>query len=135
MNKIEFSYDSSLRPSGYVLDIIVKSQDGKIKKQKGKIDTGSDGIAISESLVHELDLKPHGKIKVSDVNGNSFIRKTYDVFIQIQSIRFDLVSVVATPRDNVLIGRNLINLWEMKLDGQNHKGEIIPWSTNPDDAM
>ena len=71
---------------------------------------------------------------VRDANGGRRRRSTYDVFIKIGTIQFDLLQVSANPRDNILIGRDLINLWNLKLDGQTQTGELIPWSTDPNDV-
>lgn len=131
----QFSYSNSRIPSLPMVDVEVIGISGKSNpNKKGKIDTGADGTSIPEELVQTLELEETGKIWVKDVNGGRVRRSTYDVFIKIGTMEFDLMRVSATPRDNVLIGRNLINLWNLKLDGQTRTGELIPWSTNPDDA-
>jgi len=134
-SKVQFQYSNSRFPSLPMVNVVVKSAFGKSDHfKKGKIDTGADGTTIPEDLVQPLELKPTGKVWVRDVNGGRKRRNTYDVYLTIDSIDFDLVQVTATPRDNVLIGRNLINLWYLKLDGQNLTGELIPWSTDPSDV-
>ena len=58
----------------------------------------------------------------------------YLVHIKIGEIKFDLMEVVALNRDDVLVGRDLINLWTLVLDGKNKFGEIKVWSNKPNDA-
>ena len=60
-------------------------------------------------------------------NGNSVECKTFIVKININDIIYEKVEVVQSPnpRKNALVGRDLINLWNMRLDGRNHTGEFI----------
>ena len=116
--------------SAPILDIEILSIEKKAFLEKGKIDTGADMTLIPKKLVESLDLKETGEVELKGVN-SSRICKTYDVFVKIGEIEFDLLQVVATERNNVLIGRDLINLWQMNLDGENEIGEINPWSTDP----
>ena len=58
----------------------------------------------------------------------------YFVSIQIGDVKFDRFKVVAIPIDYVLVGRDLINLWNLKIDGESQTFSIEPWSTNPDDV-
>lgn len=56
------------------------------------------------------------------------------VSIQIKDIKFNHLPVLAMPREYALLGRNLINLWNLNVNGESKTFTIEPWSTNPDDA-
>ena len=57
----------------------------------------------------------------------------YFISIEIGGIKFDSFEVVAMPKEYVLLGRVLINLWKLEIDGKSETYAIEPWSTNPDD--
>ena len=59
----------------------------------------------------------------------------YFVKITIGTTQFELLKVIATNRDNVLLGRDIIHLWKLELDGQNRIGKIDIWSTDPKDVI
>jgi predicted aspartyl protease len=119
-----------------MISVEVSHYSGRTSLEDGKIDTGADGTSIPEYLVKKLDLNPTGEvISVQGVNGDPVPRDTYDVHIKIGNVKFELLQVIALPRDNVLIGRDLINLWHLTLDGKTLQGEIKPWSNNPADVL
>ena len=98
----------------------------------GKIDTGSNLTVIPEYLITSLDLKSTHEIPASGFDSDTKKYKAYVVNIKINNTEYRFVQVIASlkPRFNILLGRNLINLWKMELDGQSHTGVYAAWSTN-----
>ena len=133
----QFKYSVVEKPTLPLTDIQVDNDFGKSLPEKGKIDTGSSITAIPEYLIKSLELKKKGKVK----NVRGFGAKkgqdhnAYFVKITIGTIQFELLKVIASNRNNVLLGRDIINLWELELDGQNRIGKINAWSTDPKNVI
>ena len=102
--------------------------------EKGKIDTGASHTVIPDYLVNTLDLKKTRETVVKTVSGMESTHYNYFVSIQIGSVKFDRFEVVAMPKEYVLLGRDLINLWKLEVNGETETYSIEPWSTNPDDV-
>jgi len=131
---LRFQYSKVEKHSSLVLDLNVWNGFGEFVREKGKIDTGSTNTVIPECVVHRLRLKKTGESDVAWVQGHVSIRSNYFVSVEIGSIKFDGLTVIAMERETVLIGSDLINLWRMELDGKSETYTIEPWSTNPNDA-
>lgn len=137
---MQFKYSKlSSEPTVPILDILVSSAFNKSRPEKGKIDTGSAMTAIPDYLVKVLELEETGDTVMvygfNDDGQTSEEYPTYHVHITIDGIKFELLEVIARKRETVLLGRDIINLWEMNLDGKNCIGDINPWSTNPADVV
>jgi hypothetical protein len=106
--------------------------------QKGKVDTGSYITIIPEYMLELLDLHTVSRTESRTSNTEEYQEDvTYFVKIKIGSVIFPYIEVISRPdkiRPNVLLGRNLLNLWKMQLDGQTHSGLFQTWSMNPRDA-
>jgi len=130
---LRFRYSKAENPSSLVLDLNVWNGFGEFVREKGKIDTGSTNTVIPEYVVHRLRLKKMGDSHVIGVQGPASIRNNYFVSVEIGSIKFGGLTVIAMERETVLIGRDLINLWRMELYGESETYTIEPWSTDPGD--
>lgn len=130
---MKFKYSAEEEPKVPIIDIEILNYSGRSVPEKGKIDTGAAITVIPEYIIDSLTLKKTGEqeIRGFDSVGNYSI---YDIYVIIDSKKIGPLQVIASERDNVLLGRNLINLWNLILDGKNRFGEIEVWSTNPDDA-
>ncbi len=131
---MKFNHSKTENPSSLVVDLFVWSKFGDHFPEKGKIDTGADRTVIPDYLVNTLKLKKTRESTVQGVNGILTTHLNYFVSIQIGNIKFDSFEVVAMPRNYVLLGRDLINLWNLQIDGKNETYTIEPWSTNPEDT-
>lgn len=130
---LKFSHNKEDNPSSLILDLIVWNNFGKSCPEKGKIDTGASHTVIPDYLVNTLDLKKTDETIVRTATGVESTHYNYFVSIEIGGIKFDSFEVVAIPKGYVLLGRDLINLWNLEIDGESETYAIEPWSTNPDD--
>lgn len=135
----QFNYFSSEPPSEPQIDVIISNDFGlSSPPKKALIDTGSFITIIPKSLVESLKLEVRGKVKeVYGFNTQKEDASDYDAYfvhVTIGSITFELLKVISEDQPYVLIGRDLINLWHLKLDGENLIGDIVPWSTDPTDV-
>ncbi len=113
---------------------IANAVEERYVRKVGKIDTGSSITVIPDDLREELTINEASTVKAKGFDSEQKEYDTYYIHVKINNIIFGLMEVLSRPRKNVLVGRDLINLWKMKLDGQNRTGEAEVWSTNPVDA-
>lgn len=131
----EIKYDKYAEsPSFPYVDLeLSNAQNEEYLPQKGKIDTGAYITVIPEYLIKLLALKSPTVAEAGGFDSDVKEHDAYFVNFKISGLMYSYVKVISQPdkkRPNILIGRNLINLWQMKLDGQNHTGEYVSWSTN-----
>lgn len=133
----QFKYSTAEKPTLPLTDIQIDNGFGRRFPEKGKIDTGSFITVIPEYLIKSLELKKKGKVK--NVRGYGSKKgqdaDAYFVQITISTTQFDLLKVIADDRPNVLLGRDIIHLWKLELDGQNRIGQINVWSTDPNNVI
>ena len=107
----------------------------KYKLETGMIDTGADMTVISKRIAELLNLQRRSSSWVEGYSGDLEEHDVYHVNIKINELVYKRIRVIATERSIALIGRNLINLWQMKLDGKNLTGKFTSWSTDVRDAI
>lgn len=132
--KLQFKYNTTIIPDAPFIDLRVESYFGESLPEKGKIDTGADKTGIPKYLVGRLNLQKHDERTIQWGNGTQTREDMYFVYIGIGETKFELMEVVALDKNYVLVGRDLINLWTLILDGKNKVGDISVWSTKPNDV-
>lgn len=132
-------YDHSDPPSfPYVSVAVSNAEKEHYVPQQGKIDTGAHITVIPEYLIKLLGLR---RMATADAGGFGSEIKTHDAYfihVKINDIVFQYIKVISQPDDrrpNILIGRNILNLWQMQLDGEKHNGSFTAWSTNTSKAI
>ena len=133
--KLRFKHSKKESPSFLMLDLVVWNKFDKSSKMWGKIDTGASRTMIPDNLVTDLDLRRTREVVIRTATGMESRHYSYFVSIQIGGVMFDRFEVIAMPREYVLVGRDLINLWRLDIDGESETYSIEPWSTNPNDVM
>ena len=132
-NRIKYDYNEA--PSFPYVDVkISNALENNYTSNIGKLDTGAYITVIPKDLIMSLNLKQSGTVRASGFGSPQQEYDSYVVNIKINGTMYKYVKVITRIRPNILIGRDLINLWRMKLDGQNHTGEFAPWSTRVSDA-
>ena len=83
----------------------------------GKIDTGTDLCSIPERLVVELDLPPIRSVRAIGVTGSARDVVVYRVDVEVDGLVFPRVETLAVDRTYALLGRNLLRMLIVRLDG------------------
>ena len=133
--KIEAGYEKIPgRTAVPVLDVDVSSPSARSIKCKGVIDTGASITMIPPSVVNDLDLQSAGKIMLGGISG-AVLSPKYLINMTVGSTVFrGIIAAGSQTEMRMLIGRNVINLWDLHLSGRARSLVLEPWSTNAQDA-
>jgi hypothetical protein len=83
----------------------------------GKLDSGPDSCVIPLPYVDRLGLSPKGIRESSSYDGTRKEHLIYYVDVRIGDVLIRNVRCIATNRSSVLLGRNVLNLFLVTLDG------------------
>lgn len=73
---------------------------------------------IPPSLVDDLQLIPEMPIVMTSYDGIETKRTAYFVDLEIAGHKLGSIEVVAAPRDNILLGRDVLNHFFITLNGK-----------------
>ncbi len=115
---MEYDKANYVPPAPSVQVSVFKPYSEESRKQRGKLDTGADISVIPFQFVRELGLVPARKLLARGYDGREGSVTTYYVHLSIQEFSFELVEVAATPRIDILLGRDVLNRLKTLLDGK-----------------
>jgi predicted aspartyl protease len=84
-----------------------------------KLDTGASITVIPEQFVAWLDLPSHENTRARGFDGKYQSYPLYLIDLRLNGIYVDWIDCIATKREDVLLGRNVLNLFFIPLDGPN----------------
>ncbi len=89
------------------------------------IDTGADGSLLPAQILRQLGIELFDVKRLRSQWGESRYVETFLVDVGIGSLRLPLVEVVSDDAsDEILLGRNVLNLLHLTLDGPNQVVEV-----------
>jgi len=92
------------------------------------MDTGADLTVIPQSLILGLRLSPRGHVLSKSFDGTLSHRPVYYLRIIFEGHIVPSVRCITADRENVLLGRNVLNRFTITLDGKMLWFEMIPVS-------
>ncbi|HET7089608.1 MAG TPA: retroviral-like aspartic protease family protein [Anaerolineae bacterium] len=112
-------YDTSLIPPAPFLSAHVSNLTGSAESPPipAKVDTGADVTAIPANLVNQLNLVLASEIQVEGYNGHRATLPCYDIVLRVAHLRVVGLSVISFSEDYILLGRDVLNLLRLLLDG------------------
>jgi len=114
------AYNKHLSPPAPIAGVIVAHpvSPGRRRALHGKLDTGADTTVIPEALVTQLGLTPRGHAWARGFDGTYSRQLIFYVRLRVEGFDLPSVRCVAAERPNVLLGRNVLNRFILRLDGK-----------------
>jgi predicted aspartyl protease len=121
-------YDRNFSPPAPIANVAIThpvtgSSSGSLP---GKLDTGADITVIPEILVSKLGLSLNAYLWARSYDGTFSHRPVYYVRLSIEGNELLAVRCIAADRQNVLVGRNVLNRFLITLDGKNLRFNLEP---------
>jgi predicted aspartyl protease len=91
---------------------------------EGKLDTGADLSAVPERFIAELDVPPVRTVRAATFLGELQEVIVYRIDIKIGTMSFERIEVLSTRRPYVILGRNILRLLVVRLDGPGESVEL-----------
>lgn len=115
-----FAYVTLLRPDDVGTGIDLPAQ----------LDFAADRTVIPTRAVQDLQLVQRREVPVAGLGGGAALLPTYLVRIAIHQLPAHVVEVLASPGESyVLLGRDVLNLHRVVLDGPNLLFDVEYWFT------
>lgn len=124
---ISYRYNRQIDPPAPMINIVVKSPENPdiFVPSPGLIDTGADYTAITPEIFDIISPLRVGKVYVESFKGEGDIQLLYSVNIEIHNWKFPQIPVIIGLDDYVILGRDLINNFDLRLNGIDGKFEIL----------
>ncbi len=81
------------------------------------VDTGADGTLVPQALIDELNAPLVNQVRVRSHWGEWRTVLVFTIDIDIAGLRLPAVEVAGDPGQEVVLGRNVLNLLRLFLDG------------------
>ncbi len=116
-----WSYDQSEFPAfpGFDLQVFKAELPTRSVSARAKLDIGASITVIPEQFVAWLNLSIRDHIQTTGYDGASRLLPVYGIDLKFNGFDINWIDCVATERKNVLLGRNVLNLFFITLDGPN----------------
>ena len=120
------SYDTRFAPPAPLLDVQIVNphQPAQFTFHPALLDTAADITAIPRAVAHELYLQSIRTISVAGVDGLFVHHPSYIVTLVVADTTFDRMQAIEWLGEEVLLGRDVLNEFEIKLDGKIWQFEI-----------
>lgn len=119
-------YDLQVHPPAPFVDVqITNPVTGESLSLRAKLDTDASMSVLPESTAEDLSLEPMGFMQCYGYDGSESTRPTYFVSLQAMDLTVPLLETVSAPRDNVLLGRDVLNQFNIILRGKELTFEMV----------
>lgn len=124
---MKFLYATRYFPAAPQVEIWLGPPDGSFRlgPLQALIDTGSDATVVPQAMLRPLRLQVDDRKYLRSPWGDRHVVDIFMMDIGIVGLRLPVVEVVAdTIGDEVIVGRNVLNMLRVLLDGPKHTLEI-----------
>ena len=119
-------YDNRQDPPAAIIDVSIENPflSGVSITKPALLDTAADITAIPEAVVKPLGLQVAHTTTASGLDHVSIVRRSYIVNLRVAGTTFERISAIEWPGPEILLGRDVLNAFEIKLDGKNRRFEM-----------
>lgn len=112
-------YTESFSPPAPVLpiEIFVPGEPQQRVQVDAKLDTAADISAIPLSVVNEWGLEPVSEVVVAGYSAETAVLSTYTVGLELPKARVRHIEVIVIPDSCALLGRDVLNHFNINLNG------------------
>lgn len=119
------AYSREFDPPAPVVPVrVTASGPGRGRVLEGKLDTGADICALPDVLIAELAVPPVGTVRAAGYAGDLREMVVYRVDIEINDVTHRRVKALSSRRSYVIIGRNILQSYLLRLDGPRARLEL-----------
>ncbi len=112
-------YSSEYSPPAPALKVKLSKPFSDLSMElQAKVDSGADMTVVPQHAISELRLIPASRISVTSFDGRAVWRYTYYVNLSFQDFEFRMVEVIPSKREDMLLGRDILNRLKAILDGK-----------------
>ncbi len=113
-----FSYDQTIQPPAPMLDILAScSKEAESLSVRAMLDSGSSLTALPLHTLKALNAPVYDRLTISGYENKKTRARTYIVAIKVAGHRFWPLEVIGLPRDDAILGRDVLNQFIITLDG------------------
>ena len=129
MNILTGSYGNlqsgHLRGPQMELLITGPAKEGAHKVVPAIIDSGSEVSLVPEAVIAELGRGlDYGIVTVRDVAGAQRLLRSYYLNVGLNGLKFPDIELLAVPQPYAVVGRDILNLFRVSLDGPRGTWEL-----------
>ena len=120
-------YSADFDPPAPVLDFTAYCpvDHGRTASVRGELDSGAEISVLPQRLVDELHLMPRRVMIAQSYDGTQSQWATYMVDVEVEGYLVKDVEVIALPRQDAILGRDLLNRFIITLNGKELTFEVI----------
>jgi len=120
-----FRYETQVTPPAPVVKTqVINPLTGETFDLPGKLDTGAAMTVIPKDIALTLHLEQMGDVLCQGYDGVETLRPLYYVTLEVPGYHFPIVEVTASPRRDVLLGRDVLNHFILTLNGKDLTFEL-----------
>lgn len=112
-------YDSQIKPPAVFTPVQVTNPDNaSTATSLAKFDTGAALTCLPRSIIESLEFVAAGRIMASGFDRVPIERPIYFAHLTVEGYSFSDIKVTAAPRDDILLGRDILNRFVITLDAK-----------------
>lgn len=122
-----FPYSPARVPPVPAVVVTLLSPDGSraIPRVSAHLDTAADQTVVPTALLHQLGLRPVGRLSARGFGGGLHAIDVYDLGIDVFGVGTIPIRALSHPAEPfVLIGRDILNQFRVTVDGPNQVVEF-----------
>lgn len=124
---VVYSYNRQVEPPGPLINVIVRSEEEQtlFAKSPALLDYGADRSVITAEIFEALQPDRVGAIYIENFLGEGSAQRLYAVNIEFHGWTFLHVPVLVGANGYIILGRDLLNQFDIRLNGIDGKLEIL----------